>query len=191
MRSDSDRPAATGELLDDGDRAVIDEMIRQYRVEQFLYEEAALLDDFALAEWLDLLAEDASFSAPVSVRHEAMSDLPDHSDETDYLRWDYENIVEQADRLTKEYGWAENPRSRLCHFIGNVRILGANDDTIEVENTQVVYRNYRDRNEYDLLWSTRETTLHETDDRGFRIGDRTVYFKDVVLNTKNITLPVL
>lgn len=188
MSEQSERPTTPAAEIDHhGD---IETLLTHHAVEQFLYEEADLLDNFALEEWLALLDEDASFRAPVSVRHEAMSDLPNHSEETDYLRWDYDNIVEQAERLTKEYGWAENPRSRLLHLIGNVRIREETEDTVEVLNTQVVYRNYRDRNEYDMVWSTRETTLHKSEG-GFTIGDRTVYFQDVVLNTKNITLPLL
>ncbi|SDY15883.1 aromatic-ring-hydroxylating dioxygenase subunit beta [Halobellus clavatus] len=169
----------------------------QHRVEQFLYREAELLDTFALEEWLELLDEDVRLEVPVrSARHPG-SERPEFSEETNYLREDYEMIRERVGRLAKEYAWSENPRSRIRHVIGNVRVLETDGDELTVANNQHVFRSYGDTPDHDLLSAQRHTTLRREGPTGadgeweYTIGHRTVYLDHAVLNTKNLTLPLL
>lgn len=161
-----------------------------HRIEQFLYREADLLDSFALEEWLDLLDEDVLLEVPVRVARHPGSDRPEFSDESSYLHEDYEMIRERVGRLAKEYAWSENPRSRVRHVIGNVRVLSADDEELTVANNQYVFRSYGDTPDHDLL-SARRHTLLRRGEGGFSIGHRTVYLDHSVLNTKNLTLPLL
>lgn len=166
----------------------------QHRVEQFLYREAELLDTFALEEWLELLDADIRLEVPVrSARHPG-SERPEFSEEANYLREDYQMIRERVGRLAKEYAWSENPRSRIRHVIGNVRVLEATDDELTVANNQHVFRSYGDTPDHDLLSAQRHTTLRRNDAGGeppFTIAHRTVYLDHTILNTKNLTLPLL
>jgi 3-phenylpropionate/cinnamic acid dioxygenase small subunit len=162
----------------------------QHAVEQFLSREAELLDTFALEAWLDLLDEDVLLEVPVRVARHPGSERPAFSEETSYLREDYEMIRERVGRLAKEYAWSENPRSRIRHVIGNVRVLEATDEELTVANNQHVFRSYGDTADHDLLSAQRHTVLRRGDD-GFRIGHRTVYLDHAILNTKNLTLPLL
>jgi 3-phenylpropionate/cinnamic acid dioxygenase small subunit len=162
----------------------------QHRVEQFLYREADLLDTFELDEWLDLLAEDIVLTVPVRSARDPGSSQSEYSDEANYLREDYEMIRERVGRLNKEYAWSENPRSRVRHVLGNVQVDAAEGDSVEVRNNQHVFRSYGDTPDHDLLSAQRHTVLLATDD-GFRITDRTVYLDHSILNTKNLTLPLL
>lgn len=167
------------------------------RVEEFLYREAELLDSFMLEEWLELLDEDVRLEVPVrSARHPG-SERPEFSAEANYLRDDYEMIRERVGRLAKEYAWSENPRSRIRHVIGNVRVLETDGDVLTVANNQHVFRSYGDTPDHDLLSAQRHTTLRTEgppDADGewdFTISHRTVYLDHAVLNTKNLTLPLL
>ena len=162
----------------------------QHAVEQFLSREAELLDTFALEAWLDLLDEDVLLEVPVRVARHPGSERPAFSEETNYLREDYEMLRERVGRLAKEYAWSENPRSRIRHVIGNVRVLEATDEELTVANNQHVFRSYGDTADHDLLSAQRHTVLRRGDD-GFTVGHRTVYLDHAILNTKNLTLPLL
>lgn len=165
----------------------------QHRVEQFLYREATLLDTFELSEWLKCLDEDVLLEVPVRVARHPGSERAEFSDESNYLREDYEMIRERVGRLTKEYAWSENPRSRIRHVIGNVQVLETTDDELTVANNQHVFRSYGDTPDHDLLSARRHTVLRRNgrDDTPFTIGHRTVYLDHSILNTKNLTLPLL
>jgi 3-phenylpropionate/cinnamic acid dioxygenase small subunit len=165
----------------------------QHRIEQFLYREADLLDTFALESWLDLLDEDVTLNVPVRVARDPGSERPEFSEESNYLREDYEMIRERVGRLNKEYAWSENPRSRVRHVIGNVQVLDDDGDELTVANNQHVFRSYGDTADHDLISAQRHTVLRpaEDTDAGFTIGDRTVYLDHSILNTKNLTLPLL
>lgn len=165
----------------------------QHRVEQFLYWEADLLDTFSLEEWLELLEEDILLEVPVRVARHPGSERPEFSESTNYLREDYEMIRERVGRLAKEYAWSENPRSRVRHVIGNVCVLEADESQLTVANNQHVFRSYGDTPDHDMLSAQRRTVLTRTgdDDPAFTIARRTVYLDHSILNTKNLTLPLL
>lgn len=162
----------------------------QHRVEQFLYYEADLLDSFELEEWLALLDESIVLRVPVRVARDPGSEQPEFSTESNYLREDYGMIRERVGRLAKEYAWSENPRSRVRHVIGNVRVLDVDGEELTVSNNQHVFRSYGDTADHDLLSAQRHTVLRDEGEE-FTITDRTVYLDHTILNTKNLTLPLL
>lgn len=162
----------------------------QHGIEQFLYREAALLDDFRLQEWFELLTEDVHFEAPIRTQTHPGTETPEFSDNGYYLHNGYTMLKERVTRLQKEYAWAEVPRSRVRHVIGNVRVVDVDSDEYEVLNTQHVYRNQGDSLDSDILSARRLTTLREVDGE-LRIANRIIYLDHTVINTKNITLPLL
>ena len=162
----------------------------QHRIEQFLFREADLLDRFELEEWLSLLDDDIVLRVPVRTARHPGSEQPEFSEESSYLREDYEMIRERVGRLAKEYAWSENPRSRVRHVIGNVRVIDGTDDTLTVANNQHVFRSYGDTADHDMLSAQRHTTLRDEGDV-YVITERTVYLDHAILNTKNLTLPLL
>jgi len=177
--------------VSEGETAV--DVETQHSVEQFLYREADLLDSFALEEWLTLLDKDILLEVPIRVDRHPGSKRPNFSETTNYLREDYEMIRERVGRLEKEYAWSENPRSRIRHVIGNVRVTESTDSELTVANNQHVFRSYGDTADHDLLSAQRHTVLRRPDEDGdgFSIGQRTVYLDHSILNTKNLTLPLL
>jgi p-cumate 2,3-dioxygenase subunit beta len=105
-------------------------------VEDFLYAEAALLDDWRLNEWFALFAEGAVYQAPTAGAPE--NDDPNTS--LFYIADDYARLRERIGRLNKREAHAEFPRSRLRHMISNVRILDRDADGGKVACNFVVYR---------------------------------------------------
>jgi p-cumate 2,3-dioxygenase beta subunit len=102
-------------------------------VEDFLYEEAALLDAWKLDEWLALLTDDATYRVP-------SNDRPD-SDPRGTLFTiadDIARIRSRVTRLKDRNAHAEYPPSRTRRLISNVRIVEKNP--LRVEANFVVYR---------------------------------------------------
>jgi len=105
-------------------------------VEDFLYAEAALLDDWRLSEWFALFAEGATYQAPTA-------GAPEDDDPTKslfYIADDYVRLRERIGRLNKKEAHAEYPHSRVRHMISNVRITGVGDGSSDVTCNFVVYR---------------------------------------------------
>jgi p-cumate 2,3-dioxygenase beta subunit len=104
-------------------------------VEHFLYEEAALLDEWRLEEWLELLAPDIRYTVPCT-------DKPggDPDRELVLLDDDMVRVKARVNRLLSRRAHREFPWSRTRRLITNVRVIGRVDDRIEVTANFVVYR---------------------------------------------------
>ena len=96
-------------------------------VEDFLYDEAAILDRWDLDGWLALFDERGESQIP-------STDLPDGDPDTSqYLvADDYALIVARVRRLKSKYAHAENPRSRTVRLITNVRVGETVDSAVRV-----------------------------------------------------------
>ena len=109
------------------------------QVEDFLYKEAALLDEWKLDEWLALVTEDAIYRVPPNDRpgNDAKDTLFTIADDIHRLR-------ARVTRLKDKNAHAEYPLSRTRRMIANVRVVDAAGDTLSVESNFVVYRFRRD-----------------------------------------------
>jgi p-cumate 2,3-dioxygenase beta subunit len=112
--------------------------VTRAQIEDFLYEEAALLDAWKLDEWLALLTDDATYRVPSNDRPEA-----DPRGTLFTIADDIARIRARVTRLKDRGAHAEYPPSRTRRLITNVRVIGR--DPLRVEANFVVYR-YR-RNE--------------------------------------------
>lgn len=130
----------------------LETMTRQ-KIEDFLYEEAALLDEWRLDEWLELLTEDATYEVP-------STDTPDGDPKTTLaiIADDITRIRSRVKQLLGKAAWAENPPSRTRRLISNVRIQGVEGESIYVTANFAVYRmrfehtdTYVGRYEYTLV----------------------------------------
>ena len=109
--------------------------VTRQQVEDFLYEEAALLDAWRLDDWLALLTDDAVYEVP-------SNDRPDgDSKNTLFIIADnIHRIRARVARLKKPDAHAEYPPSRTRRMISNVRITGRNGSTLKVEANFTVHR---------------------------------------------------
>jgi p-cumate 2,3-dioxygenase beta subunit len=127
-------------------------MTRQ-TVEDFLYEEAALLDEWRLDEWLELLTDDATYEVP-------STDTPNGDPQTtlSLIADDKTRIRSRVAQLLGKSAWAENPPSRTRRMISNVRMRQVEGEAMHVTANFVVYRlrfeqmdTYIGRYEYTLV----------------------------------------
>jgi p-cumate 2,3-dioxygenase beta subunit len=96
-------------------------------VERFFVEEAALLDEWKLEEWMAMAAEDARYLIP-------SLDAPDADWRTSiFLVADTRQMLHSRVRqLLGNATWAENPRARTRRLVSNVRVLGVEGDAARV-----------------------------------------------------------
>lgn len=110
--------------------------IRREDVEDFLFHEAELLDEWRLNEWLALFTDDARYLVP-------STDLkPDASPDNNlfYIADDRFRLGERVARLMKRTAHSEYPRSKTRHLVSNVRIRARGTESLEVGAAAVTYR---------------------------------------------------
>jgi p-cumate 2,3-dioxygenase beta subunit len=110
-----------------------DVAVTRQEVEDFLYEEAALLDAWKLDEWLALLTDDAYYRVPSNDRPES-----DPRATLFTIADDMARIRARVTRLKDRSAHAESPPSRIRRLITNVRIVER--QPLRVEANFVVYR---------------------------------------------------
>lgn len=139
--------------------------VTRAEVEDFLFHEAALLDEWRLDEWLALLTEDATYQVPPN-------DTPqgNPSDTLFILSDDIVRIRERVKRLLSPNCHAEHPHSRTRRFIGNVRVLNVDGDLITVAANFVCYRYRRFERVREFVGSYRYVLKRVDGD--FRIKER-------------------
>ena len=104
-------------------------------VEDLLYKEAALLDDWCLEEWLELLTDDVVYQIPPT-------DVPegDSRNTLFIIADDAVRIRSRVKQLLGKSAWAENPHSRTRRMVTNVRVLGTQGGDILVTANFTVHR---------------------------------------------------
>ncbi len=110
-------------------------VITRAQIEDFLYEEAALLDEWRLRDWLELLTDDVVYEVP-------STDVPDGDSRNTLfiVADDAERLRLRVEQLLGKSAWAENPKSRTRRLISNVRLREVDGDTLKITANFVVYR---------------------------------------------------
>ena len=143
-------------------------------VENFLFEEAALLDAWRLDEWAALFTEDARYVVPTT-------DLPDGDPSQDlvFIDDDIVRLRARVKRLKSRHAHREYPSSRTRRFISNVRVEETGDGELAVRANALVYR-FRS-GEGDPFVGHYEYRLRRAGD-GFRIC-----YRRAVLDQESLT----
>lgn len=157
-------------------------------VEDFYYDEADMLDQFRLRDWLDLLTDEVRYRIPIrlncTVRGRSASEV---SDSDMLLDEDKRGLTQRVVRLETGRAWAEEPRSRTRHLVTNVRVRpAARENEFSVTSNFIAYRN-RLEVEQDFFVGTREDLLR-LDGGRLKIASRLVLLDQAVLTAKNMTI---
>jgi p-cumate 2,3-dioxygenase beta subunit len=144
--------------------------VTRAEVEDFLFKEAELLDNWRLKEWEALLTEDATYYVPPN-------DVPEGSHRTTLfiVADDRERIHQRIIRVMDPNCHAESPKSHLSRIIGNVQIKEVEGDTITITFNYVLhrYRRYERMGEY--VGSGRY--ILKRDGASFKIKERRMLIK--------------
>jgi p-cumate 2,3-dioxygenase beta subunit len=144
--------------------ATSERLFLRLEVEEFLTEEAAILDDWRMDDWLALFTADATYVVP-------STDLPsgDPAHDLTLIDDDYLRLTWRVNRLKSRHAHREFPYSRTRRLITNVRVLRADGDELEVTASVLIHR-FR-HGQADAFVGRYLTTLVRTPD-GLRIRHR-------------------
>ena len=168
-------------------------LLLKEEIEQFLYQEAELLDERRFDEWLSLLSEDLRYYMPMR-RNVKFGELDrEFTRQGTDINWFDEGkdtLTRRVNQIQTGIHWAEEPLSRICHMVSNVQLLQATPSVSEPRDVSVksrfmIYRN-RVETETDFLVGKREDMLRKVDG-GWNIAQRRIILDQNVLLAKNLT----
>jgi len=169
------------------DLSLQERMLLTFEAEQFLFQEAALLDEKKLDEWLNLLTEDIHYWMPLRRTTTAKEIDREFTKPGDMALFDDDirTLRLRVERLSAGRAWAEDPPSRTRRMVTNVRILEiSGDETLLSCNFQL----YRTRlaSEEDSWIGRREDLLRRVDGE-LKLARRHIFLEQTVILAQNMS----
>ena len=164
-------------------------------IEEFLYQEADLLDQRRFRDWLELLAEDLVYFMPIrrNVKFGQHAER-ENTRQGEGISWfdeDKWTLTKRVEQILTGVHYAEEPLSRVTHMVSNVRLLdvapSADDpQTVTVGCRFLVYQN---RVEYEstTFIGRRNDTLRRAGN-SWLIARREIILEQNVLLAKNLSI---
>lgn len=165
------------------------EVARYVNVQNFLYAEAALLDERRFDEWLALCAPDIRYWMPAQTnrdRHDRKltvggpQDLP-MFEET------WEHLHQRVRRLATGRAWAEEPPSRTRRLVTNVRVGERERGLLRASSNLLLYRTRHDA-DVQIFVASREDDLRPHDEHGWQIVTRTIVLDATTVPGHNLSV---
>ncbi len=164
-------------------------------IEEFLYDEAAMLDERRFGEWLDTLEEDLVYFMPmmfnVKYGRQAEREMTREAEEMSWFNEGKWTLTKRVEQILTGVHWAEEPLSRLCRLVTNVQLTAigrdaAGQDEVKVRSGFLIYQN---RCEYEQYYfaGKRNDVLRRKDDR-WKLSRREIHLGQSVLLAKNLTM---
>lgn len=155
----------------------------------FLVEEAAMLDDNRLDEWLAVLDPEIDYRMPLRMtRERAVGHQGSFSSEGYHLYEDLDSLRTRVARLATEYAWAEDPPSRTRRFVSNFRVwAGEESGDLVVHSNLLLRRSHQDELREQIFCGERHDTLrrHQGD---LRLSRRLILLDQTVIAAPNISV---
>jgi len=170
-------------------RWTLDDIALQHELEQFLYDEAALLDDRKFEDWYALLADDLEYWMPVRANLMPRDESGEFSKIGDVALFDEDKELmgQRVRKLYTGFAWSEQPQSRTRHLIANVRVLDhISAAEYKVASNFIVYRARLARDE-DVWAGWREDVLRKVNG-SWLIARRHIFLDQVSLGSKNLSI---
>jgi p-cumate 2,3-dioxygenase beta subunit len=132
--------------------------VTRAEVEDLLYLEAHLLDEWRMEDWLELWDEDAQYVVPTN-------DNPQADPENDlmYINHDYRLLKGLVVRLMSVHAHREYPWSKTRHIVTNVRVLGEDEDGVTHADAAFMVWRFRSKDR-DCYVGKYELRVRRTDD---------------------------
>lgn len=169
------------------DLSAQERMLLKFEVEEFLFEEASLLDDRRYNEWLALLADDVRYWMPIrrtTTAREVANEFTQPGGMA-YFDDDKETLTVRVQRMAVGRAWAEDPPSRTRRFVSNLRILEIDGDDVTLTVNFHLYRT-RLNSEEDSWIGRREDRLRRVDGR-LTLAARHIYLEQTVILSQNMS----
>jgi 3-phenylpropionate/cinnamic acid dioxygenase small subunit len=166
-------------------------MLLQYRVEQFYYAEARMIDERDFHGWLGLFTEDTRYLVPIR-RNLASGEYTDSLGDMGLAHFDdgKDVLTRRVLRMSSGMAWTEDPPSVQRHLVTNVQVNAGDDGELAVRSCFQAHR-YRMDREVEVFTGARDDLLRPApaDHRcEFQIAARTVYLDHTTVLANNLNL---
>lgn len=109
-------------------------------VEQLLYREAHLLDSGQFQEWLELLAGDLRYWAPVRANVPRMEEKEDEASRLPLFDETKTTLALRISRLDTGLAWVETPPTRTRRFVSNITSEEDTNGFVRVSSNLLLFR---------------------------------------------------
>ncbi|MGE7902989.1 aromatic-ring-hydroxylating dioxygenase subunit beta [Peribacillus sp. NPDC094092] len=165
----------------------VEKMLLKCEFEQWLYDEAQLLDDIEFDDWFDLMHPSLRYQMPVRVNKEGV-ERPDYSTEMFTFNDDIELLKLRVDRLKTDYAWAEIPPSRTRRFVSNVRVKDfVEGEKAVVKSYLLIYRSRSTDIQHDLISGERNDEFIFEEGK-WKLSKRIFIVDQSTINTRNLAI---
>jgi 3-phenylpropionate/cinnamic acid dioxygenase small subunit len=156
---------------------------------EFVYDEAALLDQQKFDDWANLLAEDLSYTAPLRITRQGPDRLNTVVRTTLHFDDDYGSIMGRLERLGTKSAWAEDPPSRTRRLVTNVRVWEtAKPNEYETESYLLLSRSRYEHYQLQVLSCVRHDLLRRSGPGAFKLARREIIVDQSVLGMANLAV---
>ncbi len=161
----------------------------QYEIEQFLYLEAALLDERRFREWLELIGEDISYVLSTNTLAQVRDRRRGLQPPTTYIFNETKYQLERrVARLETGLAWSEEPATRTRHCVTNVRVLSVAGDEVEIACNYMVHRASKARDHHTFIGTRRDRLRRVGAPAGWEICGRDLELDEFTLTSANISI---
>jgi 3-phenylpropionate/cinnamic acid dioxygenase small subunit len=152
-------------------------------IQEFLTDEAALLDHDQHLDWLDLLTDDVTYRMPLRETRNRF-DGRGFSDSGSYYDDDRLSLGLRARRNTEfQYAYDRDPAPRVRRIVTNLTVEEGDTPEEHIARSYILLmKNRFDTPTYDLLSAEREDVIRSTPD-GLRLAKREIFVDMQVLTT--------
>lgn len=164
-------------------------------IEEFLFDEANLLDERQFKPWLDMLADDLEYFMPMSFnvkfgQHAAR----EHTTREQHMSWFHEGkwtLGKRVDQIQTGVHWAEEPLSRVCRMVSNVQLTAIDSNAkgeleVDANSRFLIYQNRCEYEQYFFVGDRKDRLRQIGED--WKLARREIHIHQNVLLAKNLTI---
>ncbi|WP_037370842.1 aromatic-ring-hydroxylating dioxygenase subunit beta [Amycolatopsis orientalis] len=156
-------------------------------IRDWMYAEAELLDDGFERKWLEtMVSKDIVYQVPLRQTVERARGAG-WVDGTYHLDERYGSLETRVARNETQYAWAEDPPSRIRHFVTNLRVREDADGLVRARTNLLVYRTRQDGVVPQMLSGERWDVLRR-EDGVLRLLERRMLLDLTAIGTHNLSI---
>lgn len=164
-------------------------------IEEFLYDEAELLDQREFRAWLDTLADDLVYFMPMLFNLKFGEHAEREKTRTEReMSWFNEGkwtLAKRVEQILTGVHWVEEPLSRVCHLVSNIQLKSIETNSrgemeVGARSRFLIYQNRCEREEY-MFVGDRSDVIRRTAD-GWKLARREINIHQNVLLAKSLTV---
>ena len=164
-------------------------------IEEFLYDEANLLDERRFREWVDTLADDLRYFMPmeynVKFGEHAARELTKREQHMSWFNEGKWSLGKRVEQILTGVHWAEEPLSRVCRLVSNVQLTAIAENTageaeVDVTSRFLIYQNRCEYEQYFFVGDRHDRVRRTAG--GWKLAQREIRIHQNVLLAKNLSI---